>query len=453
MQKPDTSSENEDRKKALVIGVSIYKNQVSHPFCEKNYLDMHNIFKSEGYEIHGQGKLVGDVKDELIRKETIDFFTNSKSEDLVVFYYSGQIFLNKQGSVYLGSSDINPALPFEGGISYNNLISYIERCPSKRIIIIMDCFIGTREKTINQMEDPDLEIASSDIKKKYNRLRKSGKILLACIQSNKEAYAELKEGNSIFTYYLSLGLQLNDKSKEPARKITAETLGNFVFQQLRNLPKEKRPSQIPIIMTQSPNDIIIVNQNKQSINESQKFENISSLLEYGNTYFSKNDFEKASISYDKAITLDKNNGIAWYKKANALSELGKYNEAIECYDEAIRLNPNNADAYNNKGTIFSELNNYDEAIECYDEAIAFTKNDDIIYYNKANALSELGKYDEAIECYDEAIRLNPNNADAYNNKDHALFKLLKSNEARKYRLNKRMAAMVGLFKNFLLRKN
>ena len=37
-------------------------------------------------------------------------------------------------------------------------------------------------------------------------------------------------------------------------------------------------------------------------------------------------------------------------KAQALSTIEKYAEAIECYDKALEINPQNADAYYNKGS-------------------------------------------------------------------------------------------------------
>jgi tetratricopeptide (TPR) repeat protein len=405
MQHAVVPSEKQGRKMALVVGVSMYDYQPSHLFCEKNGLDMYEVLKSEGYEIQDKHKLLGQVNQEIVRKEIIEFFTSSKSEDSIILYYSGQVFLTRQGTVYLGLSNTNPAIPFQGAISFSDLINIIELgCSSRKIIIIIDCIMGSKQKAIDWKEDPNLERANSYIRVKSNIFGKSGKILLACLQNSQEAYALAREGNSIFTYFLISGLQSNEQPKNGFAKITAENVGNFVLEQLRHLPIEKRPSHNPIIMTQSPNDVIIVNQNKESRHESLKFEAVDSLLN------------------DIVETL--------WVKGNTMCELNKYDEAIECYDKAIELNPNNADAYNNKGTVLSELRNYHQAIECYDKAIALSKNDDIIYYNKGNALCELNKYDEAIEYYDKAIELNPNNADAYNNKAYALFKSLRRKKAR-----------------------
>ena len=201
------------------------------------------FLRSDGYEIHDKNGLLGQVKYQQMRKEIIKFFRNSDSEDCIIFYYSGQVFLNAQGSVYLGSSEINPAIPFQGGMSFTDLLNIIGRCSSKKIIIFLDCFIGSKGKLSNWKEYPNLELASSDIRRKSSSAH--GKVFFACIQNNQEAQSLVKEGNSIFTYYLILGLQLGDKSKEASGNISAQGLGNFVFEQLKKYTKGKKTQHEP----------------------------------------------------------------------------------------------------------------------------------------------------------------------------------------------------------------
>lgn len=43
------------------------------------------------------------------------------------------------------------------------------------------------------------------------------------------------------------------------------------------------------------------------------------------------------------------NANAWFNKANALDEIGKYDEAIKCYDKAIEINSEDVGAWNNEG--------------------------------------------------------------------------------------------------------
>ncbi|HEY0579754.1 MAG TPA: tetratricopeptide repeat protein, partial [Candidatus Nitrosocosmicus sp.] len=124
---------------------------------------------------------------------------------------------------------------------------------------------------------------------------------------------------------------------------------------------------------------------------------------------------------NKALEINPQNADAYYNKAQALSTIEKYAEAIEYYDKALEINPQNADiCYNNKGLSLYYLGNNDEAIECYDKALEINPQNADAYYNKAQALSTIEKYAEAIECYDKALEINPQNADAYYNKAQAL---------------------------------
>lgn len=52
-----------------------------------------------------------------------------------------------------------------------------------------------------------------------------------------------------------------------------------------------------------------------------------------------------------------------------------------------------------------------------------------IYNNKCLSLINLNRFDEAIECYDKALKINPNNVKAWNNKAFALHNLNRLDEA------------------------
>ncbi|CAD8214628.1 unnamed protein product [Paramecium octaurelia] len=53
---------------------------------------------------------------------------------------------------------------------------------------------------------------------------------------------------------------------------------------------------------------------------------------------------------------------AWNNKCSALSNLDKYQEAIECCDIALSINPNFDAAWNNKCSALKKLKRYQETI-------------------------------------------------------------------------------------------
>jgi tetratricopeptide (TPR) repeat protein len=67
--------------------------------------------------------------------------------------------------------------------------------------------------------------------------------------------------------------------------------------------------------------------------------------------FSSLDIDVILEIYEKLLENSPNNPYAWTWKGNALSNLGKYEEAIRCYDRALEINPNYALAQTNKNIL------------------------------------------------------------------------------------------------------
>src|SRR5436309_9440445 len=61
------------------------------------------------------------------------------------------------------------------------------------------------------------------------------------------------------------------------------------------------------------------------------------------------DFQRAIQLYDQAIVLDPSRAEAYYKRGNALKNLGRLEAAITSYDQAIERRPAYAYAYCNRG--------------------------------------------------------------------------------------------------------
>jgi tetratricopeptide (TPR) repeat protein len=138
---------------------------------------------------------------------------------------------------------------------------------------------------------------------------------------------------------------------------------------------------------------------------------------------------KVSTAANSIVANNSKYSVAYYNKASALADLGKYEEAIEAYDKAIAIDPNYAAAHYNKGNDLYYLGKYEEAIESYDKAIAINPNYTAAHYNKARALADLERYDEAIKAYDNVIKIDPSDAVAHYNEGSALAHLERYNKA------------------------
>jgi Tfp pilus assembly protein PilF len=104
-----------------------------------------------------------------------------------------------------------------------------------------------------------------------------------------------------------------------------------------------------------------------------------------------------------------------YNLGLALSQAGRFNEAIPHYQDAIRLKPDHAKAYNNLGRSLQKLGRLDEAITSIRRAIQIDPDLELAYINLSDALVAANRLDEAIAARQQAARLNPFNAVNINN--------------------------------------
>lgn len=123
-------------------------------------------------------------------------------------------------------------------------------------------------------------------------------------------------------------------------------------------------------------------------------------IQKGNEYYKQQQFEKATVEYNKAIASNPANTTAKFNLANSLQKQGKQEEAL-------------------KG--FSAL------IEKSTEKDLKSKS----YYNKGVVLTQQKKLEESIEAYKNALRQNPDDKEARENLQKALLELKKKNPPKK----------------------
>jgi tetratricopeptide (TPR) repeat protein len=99
----------------------------------------------------------------------------------------------------------------------------------------------------------------------------------------------------------------------------------------------------------------------------------------------------------------------------ALSELGRYDEAMEYFIKGLPLRPDDYSARCHFGNTLAALGKGPEAIAQYRTAIQLKPDFADAHYNLAKALADQGRPAEAIFEYEETLRLAPANGQAHNN--------------------------------------
>jgi tetratricopeptide (TPR) repeat protein len=144
--------------------------------------------------------------------------------------------------------------------------------------------------------------------------------------------------------------------------------------------------------------------------------------------------QQATVSYQLAgsgqsMPAWPNQAEAYYKRAGALKDEGRFAEALAAFDNAIALKPDYAQAHNVRGIVLALLGRLAEAVGSFDRAIALNPDYAEAHNNRALVLQDLGRLEEALVSLDRAIALQPDNARAHNNRGVLLHGLMRDDEA------------------------
>jgi hypothetical protein len=235
-------------KKALIIGISNYKNlpksrQLS--FCKNDGEEMFKVLSKHGYEIPVNFRLTGKVGGIQMRDAIVDFFSCAKSTETLIFYFSGHGMPDGHGNYFLAASDIEPKRPQGRGYAFYELEQERKRCDARRIVTILDCcFSGAAESgTIMAGDEEGIANVARD---RMNDTFKEGegRCLLASSLGDQYSYKMHDKDYSIFTYFLIEGIKgANGKSVDPRGYVTALSL--LVITSMKwSLQKDAR-SQLP----------------------------------------------------------------------------------------------------------------------------------------------------------------------------------------------------------------
>ncbi|MEN6459719.1 MAG: tetratricopeptide repeat protein [Thermoguttaceae bacterium] len=132
--------------------------------------------------------------------------------------------------------------------------------------------------------------------------------------------------------------------------------------------------------------------------------------------------------WNRTIACTGRNPIAHYNLGEALTSVGRGDEAIDAYRNAIREKPDYPEARYNLGVLLAARGQTDEAIAQYRAALQSAPDLSAAHCNLGVALASRGRFDEAIEHYQAALHISQD-ADIYNNLGNVELRLGRVDEA------------------------
>ena len=155
-------------------------------------------------------------------------------------------------------------------------------------------------------------------------------------------------------------------------------------------------------------------------------ENFGAINSRGVIYEHNSQYQKpekylplATEWFEKAISKDKNQPLAWSNKIICLISSGLVTDAEGIIDEVIGMFPTNSYILHEKGRILLNKDDTKRALKYFNKALRYRFLDKVLI-SKAQALLRLRKHKETIETTDKILRYDTKNSDAFGLKGEAL---------------------------------
>ncbi len=149
----------------------------------------------------------------------------------------------------------------------------------------------------------------------------------------------------------------------------------------------------------------------------------------GKTEIEIGQFEEALASYEKAVELDAEDGVAWRDRGDALWNLGRHEEALASYEKAVELDAEDGLAWRDRGFALWNLGRHEEALASYEKAVELDAEDGLAWRNRGLALGNHGRHEEALASFEKAVELDAEDGLAWRNRGLALWNLGRHEEA------------------------
>jgi predicted O-linked N-acetylglucosamine transferase (SPINDLY family) len=135
---------------------------------------------------------------------------------------------------------------------------------------------------------------------------------------------------------------------------------------------------------------------------------------------SEGKLDKASMLFEKILTLDPTDFIALYSMGVIAGKQGNHDLALTLLTQAVHSAPTNAQGYYALASTLQSLALFESALETFDQALALNPGYMEAYNNKATLLHSMNRHLEALQTIDAGLAISPQDQKSLNNKGYIL---------------------------------
>lgn len=148
-------------------------------------------------------------------------------------------------------------------------------------------------------------------------------------------------------------------------------------------------------------------------------------IDSAQTYFEKDEFDKAIAELDKGINISPRSPKLYLMRGDCKWLNRDLDGAVADYTRAIELGPNAPGierAYYNRGTARQSMTNDINAFSDFEKAISIKSSYADPYYGRGAIFDKRGKTDFALKDFNKAIALDPEQTPAYSGRGNIRFR-------------------------------
>lgn len=139
----------------------------------------------------------------------------------------------------------------------------------------------------------------------------------------------------------------------------------------------------------------------------------STYVDLGNVFAEKEQWDKAGDAWSRALELDPAQRVAAFNLLRALTEAGRYEQAIKQADQLLEFDPENMLVKTAKAYALHRAGRTGEALALYREVVSLRAEDLVSTSNLAVLLEGAGQAEEAIAVYSSLLERQPDHSESH----------------------------------------